>query len=107
MELIIGYYEEFLRDVADLGFLEIFYMYLMCSLVFHITAGYYKSKDTAVKKSEKRRRLEERMAEFEFENQAYELASFSFSITCPDDGLRKAGHLLALRVARSERRSTL
>lgn len=106
MELIIGYYEEFLRDIAELGFLEIFYMYLACSLVFHITSGYYKSKDAAVNKSEKRRQLEERIAEFEFENQAYDLASFSFSMTCPD-GLRRAGYLLDLKVARSERRSTL
>ena len=106
MELIASYYQEFIGDVADLGFLDVFYMYLICTLVFHITDGYYKSKSAIVDKATKRQRFEEQLAEFEFENRAYELASFSFSMTCPD-GLRRAGYLLDLMVARSERRSTL
>ncbi|PNG65002.1 hypothetical protein CRN61_17810 [Vibrio vulnificus] len=106
MELVNQLYQEFLKDVAELGFVDGVYMYLICALVFKITDGYYKSKSTKVNKAAKRQRFEDRIADFEFENRAYELASFSFSMTCPD-GLRRAGYLLSLKVARSERRSTL
>ncbi|HFQ4860118.1 TPA: hypothetical protein ACGU7E_003290 [Vibrio vulnificus] len=108
MELSIKLYQWILNDISWVGPTEFFLAYVLYSLICGAIKGHYAYVARNLSEKEKRRRrTDEFHGDFEFSNTAHDVAHFLFSKTCPSGGLWKDAYSLQLRIALSERRSTL